>query len=91
MGNVADNFVLEIPIKGNISCNNILFGFRRFAAACSSVYFRQSDCEMLATLPNEESCYVRCYCNETAACDGNLIVNVARDEQKWALCPMNIA
>ena len=53
------------------------------------MYFRESDCEMLETLPNEESCYVRCYCNNT--CDGNLIVNVERDEQHWALCPMSIA
>ena len=66
---VQNDFVLEVPIKGNISCNAILFGLRRFAAACGAMYFRVGDCEMLETLPNEESCYVRCHCNNT--CDGN--------------------
>ena len=86
---VQNNFVLEVPIKGNISCNVILFGLRRFAAACGAMYFRAGDCEMLETLPNEESCYVRCHCNNT--CDGNLIVNVDGDESKWGVCPMSAA
>ena len=89
MDNVQKEFVLEIPIKGNISCNDIIFGLRRFAASCGTMYFRESDCEMLKTLTNEEWCYVRCYCNNI--CDGNLIVNVERDEQHWTLCPTNIA
>ena len=87
--NVQDEFVLEIPIKGNISCSGVVFGLRRFAASCGSMYFKESDCKMLETLPNEESCYVRCHCNNT--CDGNLIMNVERDEQQWTLCPMSIA
>ena len=51
--------------------------------ACGAMYFRDTDCEMLETLPNEELYYVRCHCNNTVACDGNLIVNVERDEHKW--------
>ena len=84
-------FVLEIPIKGNFPCSGILFGLRRFATACGAMYFRQSDCEMLETLSNDESCYVRWYCNNRVACDGNLIVNEEKDEHKWTLCPMIIA
>ena len=91
VNNVKNQFVVEVPIKGNVSCSNVLFGLRRFSASCGSMYFRQSDCEMLETLPNEESCYVRCYCDNTVACDGNLIVKVGRDEQQWALCEMRIA
>ena len=85
---VQSQFVVEIPIKGNVSCSNILFGLRRSAVACGAMYFRDTDCEMLETLPNEE-CYVRCHCNNTVACDGNLVVNVERDEHKWTLCPMS--
>ena len=88
---VQSEFVVEIPIKGNLSCSNVLFGLRRSAVACGAMYFQDSDCEMLETLSNEESCHVRCYCNDTVACDGNLIVNVERDEQQWTLCPMSIA
>ena len=91
LNNVQNEFVLEIPIKGNISCSSVIFGLRRLVASCGSMYFRESDCEMLETLPNEESCYVRCYCNNGAACDGKLIVNVERDERKWAVCTMLIA
>ena len=86
-----NDFIVEIPVKGAISCDALVFGWRRFSTACGSMYILGNDCEMLEALPNEESCYVRCHCNNTVACDGNLIVNVERDEHKWTLCPMSIA
>ena len=88
---VQSEFVVEIPIKGNLSCSNVLFGLRRSAVACGAMYFRDSDCETLEILPNEESWHVRCYCNNTVACDGNLIVTVGINEQHWTLCPMSIS
>ena len=54
-------FTLEIPTKGNSACDKMIFGITRFSSTYNSEYMRESDhCEILETLPDEDSCYIRC-------------------------------
>ena len=84
-------FRLEIPIKGNSTCDRIIFGISRFSSTCNSMYIRETDyCENLETLPDEESCYVKCSSGGTDPVNGTLMVTSEKDEAAWALCPLRL-
>ena len=85
-------FVLEIPTKGNSTCDMMNFGISRRSSTCNSMYMRESDlCKKLETLPDEESCYVKCSSGGMDPVNGTLMVTAENDEAEWALCPLRLA
>ena len=94
VGNLIDDEVFfEIRTTGNYTCNGTTpVAMRRISDSCTSVYFKDKDCDWVDVLPKEELCYVKCKCPDyPSSCDGMVIIHSEPGQLEWGICPLNLA
>ena len=94
IGNLIDDEVFfEIRTTGNYTCNGTTpVAMRRISDSCTSVYFKDKDCDWVDVLPKEELCYVKCKCPDyPSSCDGMVIIHSEPGQFEWGICPLNLA